>query len=177
MSDVKLNQATESTLFPSSAREITTTFFEILYFNFWNPSLLHSRMFRFFLRVMLLRCNTQDNLSEECVGGLLTGDYKKSHWVWVGRGLCGWPQVFREIQGKKGVPVFTLGDSQNDHSPFDSVVFPEKFPLWFWKKVILATTSSLRAFQQYAIFFRARPTSGKNWEGHHRLKEGIFTGG
>lgn len=65
---------------------------------FWNslPCFLKSftttqqSVWQWSLRVKLIRCNTQDNLSEECMRGLLTGDHKKNRWVWVRRKLCGW---------------------------------------------------------------------------------------
>lgn len=39
--------------------------------------------------------------------------------------------------------MFVFTDSQKDHGPFGSVVFSEKFPLWFWKKINLVTARSL----------------------------------
>lgn len=77
-----------------------------------------------------------------------------------GKGCLGSQYMFSKIQRRWGVAMFSLIDF---HGPFGSGAFPEKFPLWFWKKVSLAVTSSLRAFQQHTEYVRPGPDSGKNW--------------
>lgn len=69
------------------------------------------------------------------------------------------------LKYKEGVAMFSLIDF---HGSFGGGAFPEKFPLWFWKNVSLAVTSSLRVFQQHTEYVRVGPDSGKN--------QGVTTG-
>lgn len=153
MADVKLLQATESTWFPSPARDTTWTVFNFAtLISFETLCCYTAHLWLLFLRVMLL-CVTHLVTLVQRMELVCPLESTKKDCGSEGEGCLSRQWVFGKMQRRWGVAAVSLTSFQNTRCSFRQGDFPWESPLWLWRNVPLAIMSSRRVSQKHARVF------------------------